>query len=355
MRQSGCSCFRWSVCAAVLAAAPVPAPSVLAGEGIGLGLHIDNDALSSREDDKDYTGGLSLVVTGPGAADHPLSLDAALSFIDTTTGLESAADAPVLQGFEAGMTVFTPEDIETADPLTGDRPYASLVFISNTRNRPQPEAGRSVVTTLTLGVLGTKLPGELQGTFHGVTHSKEARGWNNQVSHGGEATFRYRVAFQRVLRSHIMPAGAAFDVIGSVQASLGYITELAWSISARRGKIRSPWWLFNPQLGLYGEKSASGIYRRPGDGDDELYWLGGITLHARAYNAFLQGQFRDNPVEIASDALNPIVGEAWIGVTSAVHGGFRVSYTLRGQTSELEDGGADRSPVWGGVVLSRSF
>lgn len=355
MRQSGCSRLRWFVCAAVLVAAPVPASSAPAGEDTGLGLYVDNDALSSRQDDKDYTGGLSLVVTGPGAADHLFSLDPALAFIDTTAGLGSTPDAPVLHGFEAGMTVFTPEDIEAADPLTGDRPYASLVFISNTRNRPQTEAGRSLVTTLTLGLLGTKLPGELQGTFHGVTDSKEARGWGNQISHGGEPTFRYRVAFQRVLRSHTPPAGAAFDVVSSVQASLGYITELAWSVSARRGKIRSPWWLFNPQLGLYGEKSASGIYRDPGNGHDELYWLAGITLHARAYNSLLQGQFRDNPVEIDGDALNRIIGEAWIGITSAARGGFRVSYILRGQTSELEDGGADRSPVWGGLVLSRSF
>lgn len=335
-------------CGAALAAGP-------ATERTGLDFRIDNDGLSLGKEDKDYTGGLSLTLTGPHATGHVLSLDPALGYLDTALGVTPTAADTTVHGFGIGLMAFTPEDITTTGPLPDDRPYASLLYISNTRQHLRLEAGTSVVTTLTLGLLGTKFPGELQDAFHGVTHSKRARGWNNQISHGGEPTFRYRIALQDMPWSHMPRRGPGFDIKTAVQASLGYVTEVAWSLSGRWGQVRSPWWTFNPQLALYGETWAPAAFRDAYAAQNDFYWLGGITLHLRAYNALLQGQSRDNPVELDGDALNAAIGEAWTGVTMGFRNGLRLSYILRGQTSDIDTGTADRNPVWGTLTLGYIF
>ncbi len=137
----------------------------------------------------------------------------------------------------------------------------------------------------------------------------------------------------------------------TVEGSLGYITEARWSLSFRAGQLRAPWWQSTPELTRYGERNNAQPLKQP----REHYLFGGVSLVGRAYNAFLQGQFRHSEVSYAADEVNHAIAEAWLGYTWAFGDGYRVSYLLRGHTSELRDGEGDRDVLWGGLVFSRSF
>ena len=195
--------------------------------------------------------------------------------------------------------------------------------------------------------MGLDLAGDIQNGVHKVIGSDRAEGWEHQVSDGGEPTFRYAVARQKIL-----PVSTDnLEVKSTVEGSLGYLTEARWSLSFRAGRLHTPWWQTSPELAHYGERNNATAMSQ----DHEHYLWGGIALVGRAYNAFLQGQFRDSEVSYDSNELNHGVAEAWLGYTWAFSDGYRLSYVLRGHTSELKDGVGDRNVLLGGLVFAKTF
>jgi hypothetical protein len=87
-------------------------------------------------------------------------------------------------------------------------------------------------------------------------------------------------------------------------------------------------------------------------GRRDLYISTGIKLRARAYNAFLQGQFRDSDAAFSASQLQPIIREAWLGVIADL-GDFRLSYTLRFQSAEIKEGEGARDLRWAGLAVSK--
>jgi len=53
--------------------------------------------------------------------------------------------------------------------------------------------------------------------------------------------------------------------------------------------------------------------------------------------------------------MRVLVADAWLGVTKQFDTGWRLSYLLRGQSSEVKVGNADRSVVWGGLIISKGW
>ena len=87
---------------------------------------------------------------------------------------------------------FTPSDVLDPRPIQNDRPYASLLFTSN--GRVQVSGDRSAWTSsLSVGLLGLPLSGELHKGVHKVTGSDPPRGYDHQISAGGEPTARCRL------------------------------------------------------------------------------------------------------------------------------------------------------------------
>ncbi|PCK00004.1 MAG: hypothetical protein COA42_23970, partial [Alteromonadaceae bacterium] len=60
-------------------------------------------------------------------------------------------------------------------------------------------------------------------------------------------------------------------------------------------------------------------------------------------------------VTFNSDELNHAIAEAWIGYTLAFENGYRISYSLRGHTTEVKSGPGKRHILWGGLTLARNF
>lgn len=315
----------------------------------GWAFAFDNDILVPGHRDQDYTYGINFTQTGTNIRDAKFSLIRPLEVLDTWIGFDrSAISIQDTYSREIGVFGFTPEDITRSEANLKDRPYASLVYLSSSREQVDLVDNVAWKSTLTLGLLGTGLVGELQNLVHQSTAGTEAKGWNNQISEGGELTGRYQIARQQYFES----STDNLEVKSTVQASVGYLTEASWSLSLRAGQIHSPWSSFNPELASYGEKSS---YSSNAKSVSERYFWAGFALKARAYNAFLQGQFRDSAVSYDRNDVRPVLVEAWMGYTFAFKQGYRISYVLRGHSSELKRGAGDRNLVWGGLIIARSI
>lgn len=312
----------------------------------------DNDVLVPGSRDQDYTYGVSATVSSETAPNSAWSLDTPLKWIDQQTGfspLDLALGAQVrTYSTELGLYGFTPENIGSEAVSAGDRPYASLLYLSNSREYEGESANTVWRSTFTVGILGLDIVGDLQNEVHALIGSEEAQGWRNQISDGGEPTARYSVARQRLWSSGF----SNVEIKTSVQGSIGYLTELSYGVSLRVGHIATRWQSFNPELASYREHS---VPVQVGKGFRESYFSAGIAIKARAYNAFLQGQFRDSAVEYDSGDLNHGIVEAWAGYTHIFASGYRVSYTVRGHSSELKRGVGDRNVLWGGLTLAKNY
>lgn len=306
---------------------------------------MENDLFAGGSDDKDYSFGLTAIYTGPDAASSPFSPYRFQRHLDELFIPQGQLDN---HSMALGFYGFTPDNIKTSRPLYEDRPYASLIYLQSTRETVHPDRNESWTSSLTVGVLGLNLVGSVQNKVHGMLGGNKAQGWKHQISDGGELTARYSVARQKSL----LPDRRNMQFKSTQQLSVGYLTEASYALSFRAGTINSSWWSFDPELASYGEYSGVGTARTRGP---ERYWWGGIMLKLRAYNAFLQGQFRHSEVKYSRSDLRPVLAEAWLGYTWAMDNGFRISYWLRGHTSEIKGGRGDRSIMWGGIGLSRSF
>lgn len=309
-------------------------------------LYFDNDLLTNTSRDRDYTGGFTTAFSGAAAADHLFSIDRPLGAINTFLNFKFEDESFVLHACEAGLTVYTPDKTSKETPVFDDRPYASLVYISNTRQYLLPEKKVSWITTLLFGVLGLDGVGQLQNNLHRLAGSAKARGWKNQISEGGEPTFQYSVTRQKYHDTGRLN----MDFTTAARFSVGYLTEASYGGGFRWGKIRSPWWKFNAGQNPPGAKEDPTLVAATHR--DELYLFAGANIKLRLYNALLQGQFRNSVVKYDYDQLNPLILEGWVGVTKEFSSGFRISYVLKRQSSEFKEGAADHAFNWGGIILS---
>jgi len=322
--------------------------STPAGSGSSWALAFDNDILVPGSRDQDYTYGINFTLAGNQAVNQWASLHKPLGWIDNLIDLDGRID----QGIEAskieyGLFGFTPEDISQTAVQLDDRPYAGLVYVSSSREIYDSRHEVSWQSTLTLGIIGLSLVGDLQESIHSVFDNDKPMGWDNQISNGGEPTARYIISRQSLLSK----SGSGLEVKSTLQGSVGYITEASWSLSTRAGKIRTPWVSFNPELTSYGEKSNPiGSVKV-----SEQYFWAGISFKMRAYNVFLQGQFKDSAVSYSSDEVNHAIVEAWVGYTIGLRNGYSFTYSIRGHSSELKQGNGDRNVVWGGLLLVKRF
>lgn len=310
-------------------------------------VQIDNDLFAGDNQDRDYTGGMSIAISGERARDGLLSLDPLLRRLDNLSDGEQ--DADVYYARQIGLMAFTPSNTQVTEVQPDDRPYASLLFLSNGRVRVDADDRGAWTSSLAIGVLGLSVSERLHGVVHELVGSESPRGYDHQISAGGEPTARYTLARQKLWIAD--PSGHV-DVKTTVQGSVGFLTETSASISLRAGNFNSPWWGFAPELTDY---MSAPVPTESYRGGRELYVFAGARVKARAYNAFLQGQFRDSEVRYTSDEVQPLLAEAWIGVVTQILDQTQLSYTLRFQTAELRHGPAARDSLWGAVQLTHSF
>lgn len=316
-------------------------------------VHVDNDLFALRNRDRDFTAGVSFSMTGEAAKYRAPRFAAALDWLDTrlaagplrTKGSEDG------RSLETGLLLFTPQDLSASEPQLDDRPYASLLYV--TTSKLELDAAERVArqSSLTLGALGLPLAEQVHAGVHRAFGSEQPMGYDHQISDGGELTFRYVVERQQLLASGTF-GGHPFDLRFGTEASVGYLTEANAEIAARWGRTPLPWWSSLPGASDYaGQPPMRGTAGARGHGVDVVLDMG-AKLRLRAYNAFLQGQFRDSDVAYSSSDLNHWLLEGWLGVTAVVNDRWSVSYTIRRQTEELDVGRGERGFTWATISVA---
>lgn len=313
----------------------------------GIRMQVDNDLFAGGDRDRDYTGGFAFTFSGTDARDRYLSLDPVLAGLDQLTSPIEAANTQHAR--QVGLMIFTPRDVLDSQPIQNDRPYASLLFTTNARVRVEADNRTAWSSSFTVGVLGLSAAESVHDAVHSLVGSESPRGYDHQISAGGEPTARYTLARHYLL---VADPTSSLDVKATVQGSVGYLTETSAALTMRFGRFDTPWWGFAPELTDY---IAAPVPVDARKSNPEMYLFAGVRVKARAYNAFLQGQFRDSTVRYSSDEIEPIVAEAWVGFVTQLFAQTQVSYTLNYQTAELREGLANRAALWGAVQLSHSF
>jgi hypothetical protein len=273
-----------------------------------------------------------------------------------------------------GNGAFTPDNLNTADPIRYDRPYASLLYLSFAHTIFNPHQNLLLRAELTVGFLGLPLDEKIQSFIHqdlrgdwGIRPYRPL-GWNNQISNGGEPSARYLLAAQWG-----GPDAAAWlfrsrwhDLSLYGEASLGYYTNAAAGPVLRVGRIRSNFTTLtsNPitsanQVLVSPDHTASDpneqgpgkpYYRRD---DFELYAYATGRGRAVLYNALLEGQVRSSAVRVPWTNMNHFLAEGEFGVAGGAYG-FTVTLALiAGRTAEYAyPNVAPRAHTWGGIYLT---
>lgn len=322
--------------------------------GRGWTVHVDNDLFAFTDNDRDYTAGFSVTLGGDEGRGNVLS--GALDRLDHWSGFGSrfANAAEKSRSLEVGLVMFTPQDIGASEPLRDDRPYANLAYVST--SQLTHETGRPVAwqSSMTLGVLGLPFAEALHRGAHDLVGSREPMGYGHQISDGGEPTFRYAVSQYRLLKNGAFD-GRPYHLRLGTTASVGYLTEANAELEFRWGNFEVPWWSSLPSASDYAGHPPMKAPRRSYDRGLRVQVSAGLTLRARLYNSFLQGQFRSSDVEFSSSRLNHLLLEAWAGVTTVFSNNLSVSYTIRHQTEELDSGPGARSFTWASIGVAQQF
>lgn len=318
----------------------------------GWRLNLDNDLWTGMSTDRDYTGGGALTLSGKRAQEYPVSIDSWRGGIDKLINFPKLYQSSHYISFHSeqfGVTLFTPKDIDSVAPVTDDRPYGSLFFMSNSEFTVVPDKNTAYVSRLSIGLLGLNLAEDIQRFLHGITDSDVPNGWQHQISSGGEPTAMLTYAIQNSIYS-----SKNHQLKAEYEGNLGFITDVNAGVSWRWGRINSPWWAFNPYQSKYIQQSMP-VFSSNGTGKkDEFYvWAGG-RLNIRIYNVLLQGQFRESEVTVSSDDMERLVAEYWLGVTREFVKKYYASIYIRGHSNEFKGPNA-RSAAWAGLVFSRAY
>jgi hypothetical protein len=310
----------------------------------GVSITIDDDLFSGPGRDRDYTGGVTVTFSGTRAEHHPLSLDALLNRVDRHLNVGAAE---VSHAIAFGVMAFTPQDVLASEPVFGDRPYASLAFVTSARRYVSTERDVVYHTALTVGVLGLDAVGSAHRAIHRLSASDPLRGYDHQISAGGEPTARYGFARQAPIGR---PSGTK-DLKWTASGSVGTVTEGSLSLNGRWGHIRSPWWTYTPEQSVYSREPQPLAPVAAA----EAFVTAGAKVRVRAYNAFLQGQFRDSVVTYSAGELNPVLVEAWAGTALRRPSGVEIRYLARWSSPELRSGPGSRSILWGSLEFVKPF
>ncbi len=323
----------------------------------GWSVHIDNDLFLGGERDQDYTGGISLTISGEHVQDYHWSGIDIREFLDKHLGFNALVADKVafsVQAADAGFALFTPSDITIEQVQPGERPYGSLFFVGSTTQTIVPETRMSYQSTLLIGALGLPLAEFVQSSIHDATGSNTPKGWDNQISAGGELTARYSLGVRKGLAQKVFASGLALEINTTSEANIGFTTDINAGVNFRFGRLSSPWWTFAPHQAEYVNLGNPSVTIEGSERRREIYVYAGATFKYRVYNAMLQGQFRDSRLSFDHDQIIPELLEVWAGISYELPSGIRVGVFGRALTEELDIPGFG-APRWAGLTFSQGF
>lgn len=315
----------------------------------GWQLNVDNNIFQRYMKDRDYTGGIALSASGSRAESGWLNIDPVRAWIFDNIDLGSKAETEIKKhSVQYGFIFITPDDITATQPILDDRPFASLFFISNTELTVHAAEGRAYRSSLTLGMLGLKLAGEIQSGLHYITGSDEANGWDNQISANGEPTAMLTLSVQ-----HDQFKNNDYQISTHLEGNAGYSTDVNAGVNWRWGRLNTPWWSFNPSHHEYITSAAISVRGVTGS-RPEFYIFAGANIKYRFYSSLLQGQFRDSVHTLSRDEIEQTLASGTVGATREFGDNLRISLFVRGVSPEIKGSNA-RNLWWASLVINRAW
>ena len=267
-----------------------------------------------------------------------------------------------------GLLLYTPNSLNNPRPGKEEgRPYASLFIYGDSVLHANDSFAIKKETQV--GVMGFPLGGVIQEAVHDVFSGEDPRGWETEISRGGEPVVALALQGKKLLcnpdgKGSCTAGPVKADVTASLGGSLGYYTSMRAGFSGRLGIIKSPFW------GDYGPIKDAGhvplnvppIYynhiRRNGNGNGEspessfeLYFFASGGLDLVLYSAVLQGQFRENDYEVASSDVQKAVLTGSLGAVLRL-GNCRLSLSHSFRGPEIEGGKAHQ---WSSISVAWDF
>ena len=315
----------------------------------GWQLNIDNNLFTRYMKDRDYTGGIAFTASGSRAQSGWLNIDPVRGWVfDNLPMFDTDNSVIKKHSVQYGMVLFTPEDISTTQPVLDDRPFASLFYISNTELRVYPSKDKAYRSSLTIGLLGLDIAGDIQSTLHTITGSDEANGWDNQISSGGEPTAMLTLSVQKKQSN-----ADSYQLSSHLEANAGFSTDINAGLNWRWGRLNTPWWSFNPSHHEYISSAATSARGVTGS-KPEFYIFASANVKYRFYSSLLQGQFRDSIHTLENDQIEQFLGSISTGVTREFGDNLRLSFFVRGVSPEIKGPNA-RNLWWASLVINRAW
>jgi len=315
----------------------------------GWQLNIDNNIFQRYMKDRDYTGGIAFTASGSRAQSGWLNIDPVRAWIFDNIPLVNNTDTVIKKhSVQYGFVFFTPDDITATQPILDDRPFASLFYISNIELTVQPSKNRAYRSSLSLGLLGLEIAGDIQRILHEMTGSDEASGWDNQISAGGEPTAMLTLSVQ-----HKQSKTTNHQLSTHMEVNAGYTTDINAGVNWRWGRLNTPWWSFNPSHYEYIASAATSARGVTGS-KPEFYIFAGANIKYRFYSALLQGQFRNSVHTLERNQVEQTLASLTAGATREFGDNLRISLFVRGVSPEIKGPNA-RNLWWASLVINRAW
>ncbi|QNP40515.1 lipid A deacylase LpxR family protein [Lysobacter solisilvae (ex Woo and Kim 2020)] len=339
--------------------------------------HLDQDLFAlGHNQDRNYTMGVRFVWQND-AARHKLAGKLLLPLVD---GIDPSGAGAYAVSF--GNSAFTPDDLRRSDVIADDRPYGSLLYwgasvVASDADAPERQASAA---KLVVGVLGLPISDWGQSGIHtawrhfaGTPDPYDPKGWDNQISDGGEFTAMY----QRSWLQRLPVSSRYFDAAQTVDAYAGYYTGASYAVVGKWGRFSketTPFWEMigdiDPQadanmlaqlqtvparsdqgavyLGTVASTGLDPWYRIK-----EWYFTGGVRARWVGYNELLQGGFRDSRHTLSAGEIERWVGEASVGFNLTFPLGRRLMLTCTERSPEHKLA-ERRSHRWCGINFYRA-
>ena len=154
-------------------------------EKSSFGLGFDNDIWNKT--DNYYTNGVSFTLTAPFLKKSPLNY--------ILIPFNKYNDTHSLYGLELKQEMYTPIDLVTPGIKPDDRPFASLLYLSEFRVSNNMNRFVQYRSELQLGVIGNYALGEQTQSFiHVITPSEVPEGWDYQIKNDLILNYNFSVS-----------------------------------------------------------------------------------------------------------------------------------------------------------------
>ncbi|NLS11327.1 lipid A deacylase LpxR family protein [Vibrio sp. SM6] len=204
-------------------AAALTASSVFASPQATFSFNLDNDGIFGV--DKDYTNGVFFAYASPAlSADNQW-------FLSQSTNDVSSVDKFQLS---IGHKMWTPKTIESAEPISGERPYTGLLHLDASYSS-QIE-GQTIRYSAMLGTTGENaFSEEAQKLVHSITGSPEPQGWDHQTENTVVAALGYQ-RFDRLMHGLTVNQNE-WEVSNLFDATAGnFRSDIATGVMVRFGR-----------------------------------------------------------------------------------------------------------------------